>query len=52
MELTDIREIAAHQNEVGKTQIEERLFIDFRRLEVAICDIKLGRNKKKTLCFY
>ena len=26
MELTGIREIAAHQNEVGKTQIEERIF--------------------------
>ena len=26
MELTGIREIAAHKNEVGKTQIEERIF--------------------------
>ena len=26
MEQNDIREIAAHQNEVGKTQIEERIF--------------------------
>ncbi len=35
MELTGIREIAAHQNEVDKTQIEERIF-DIRGRQVMI----------------